>query len=185
MNYILCQKRQWPLIQERLNNFDDTSESDHEFIFELSVFKNWKSDSVEDLENMFENDFNSTKIPKVVSWHDKHDLQDVKEVLFDNYVRLKRIYDFEAANGSYPIMSNFETREYSKRCNFSDGNEEGADSNVDLAFIAVNANKPTSIRTKADLHWFEFLEFIVRIAYYKYKHTKRCSSLSSAVQTLI
>jgi len=34
MNWVLMEEWNWPLIQERLANFDDTSESDHEFIFE-------------------------------------------------------------------------------------------------------------------------------------------------------
>ena len=81
-------------------------------------------------------------------------------------------------------MSNYDAWEFSKKCNFYEGGEN-KESSFDLAFIAVNANKPMSIRSKADLHRFEFLEFIARIAFYKYKQPKICNSMSSAIEMLI
>ena len=123
MNYVDVAARAWrlqePLVPRDLEWAELAAPSDdEEEIFDKakSVFRNFKLDGEAVLRRAFENDWQLTKIPKLVK--DKEELAKVKNLLGSLYPRLKNLFLAEACDSAYPNVGLNDYAVWCRRCNF-------------------------------------------------------------------
>jgi hypothetical protein len=96
----------------------------------------------------------------------------VKDVLWENYARIKSLYLAIIVNSEYPVITwnDFtilvnKSKIVDKNCNLS---------TIDRVYIATNVSFNNNSNADRDLNRFEFLEIIVRLSICKYKDTGIC-----------
>ena len=110
MNYVEVPARGWKIESPMIDRdtewkglIDQEEDGDEVFDKGKSLFKNYKLDTPQLLEKMFENDFRLTKIPKIVK--DKDQLQKVKTSQLEHYAFIKNMYLALTCNSVYPAIN--------------------------------------------------------------------------------
>jgi hypothetical protein len=152
-----------------------------------SVFKDYKPDTIPLLNKCFEQDWEMTKIPRVIK--NAEELQKVKSFLKMNYRCIREIYKYYSAvsptgqvfsignNVFSDIMSNFDGIVDNNTLKLAD---------IDLEFVSTNAGPKTGNPRNPDrsLIRFQITEIFTRIALTKYFKTAVCASPLEAVTKL-
>ncbi len=90
MNEITVNKREW-IISEVRPRGKDGDELANKFDKNKSVFRQFREESEELLRKMFELDFSSSKMTRIIRNNDE-ELLKVKNLLWLNYNKIKNIY---------------------------------------------------------------------------------------------
>lgn len=177
MNYIDLEQRGWqigaPMVDrdtEWRDLADIGEEGETNFDKAKSVFKNFKIDSPQLLEKMFENDFRLTKIAKLVK--DKDQLAKVKAALLENYEYIKNTYLYLSFDSHYPCINQQDYIYWTQCCAFLD-KAHVQQAELDTQVIASTFKTDLSKRiecAKGEVLRFEFLEVVFRLAQLCYKH---------------
>ena len=123
MNYVEVPARGWKIESPMIDRdtewkglIDQEEDGDEVFDKGKSLFKNYKLDTPQLLEKMFENDFRLTKIPKIVK--DKDQLQKVKTSLLEHYAFIKNMYLALTCNSVYPAINQADYLYWIQMCRF-------------------------------------------------------------------
>lgn len=159
-------------------------EDDGRFRLERSVFRIYQEDSTAFLESLLRQDIKYSKI-KTLCKSDR-DFVQVSETLQKHYQSLKSIFLYYAANSTtYPALASREIQGIAVRSKLFDRNHLNLNT-LDRAIIATKVSgPPTRNPASRDLHRFEFMELIVRIAQVKYRDSKIALHLHEAIETLV
>ena len=128
------------------------------------MFRNFKLDTPQLLEKMFENDFKLTKIPKLVK--DKDQLQKVKTSLLENYAYIKNLFLVLTCDSQYPNINQADYLYWTSLCKFLE-KPHVQQAELDTQVIASTFKTDLSRRidsAKGEILRFEFLEVIVRLS---------------------
>ena len=144
-------------IKEVKNTFDKSK----------SVFKAFIEDTEVTRKIMFNNDKMHLKLPKIIK--NETALNQVYDVLQENFATLKEIFDATSAESSYPNIGWFDFNSFCDKCQVLDHKHLNK-ATLDICFVAVNVDEDDLDDNPAqELCRYEFLEVIVRMALYKYK----------------
>jgi len=150
---------------------------------EHSVFAQWREDTPIILSNCFKADTEKWKLSRFIK--DPKDLENVERVLWDNFVKIKRIFLAKAARSNFPTINWISFTEYCSQCQVVDDKGVRLDT-VDRAFIATNVElEKHEENPAAALQRYEFMEIIVRLADSKYKGTGVCATYAESVQKIL
>mmetsp|Transcript_4014 Transcript_4014/g.5330 ORF Transcript_4014/g.5330 Transcript_4014/m.5330 type:complete len:177 (-) Transcript_4014:1161-1691(-) len=105
LNRIVVGKRLMDIETVHVAKNDDDIEP--VFMKDRSVFKDYREDTHGFLERCFEQDFEFSKIPRTMKKgsNAEKELKEIKELLFENYVRIHNIFDFYSGSSAYPTLS--------------------------------------------------------------------------------
>ena len=96
------------------------------------------------------------------------------------YEKLKNVYlKLQSHSHSYPVVGVNDFTSFAQKTNILDKNLNLA--TLDRVFIATNVSF-NGIKNSAEreLHRYEFMEIVIRLAIQKYKETKICKTLVEA-----
>jgi len=185
MNEIEVAEKIWKVEDLALEKFGLDGE-DLKFDKNKSVFRLLKEDTEETLKKMFELDFSYTKINRVVK-NNEEELMKIKGILADNYARIKNIYLNSIINSDYPVLSLNDFTILCQKIKIVDKASINI-STIDRIFIATNVNfhnQAGTVNADRDLHRYEFLEILVRLALAKFKDTGVCKTPSEALEKFL
>lgn len=147
-------------IKEPKNSFDKNK----------SVFKNFTEDTPQTRKIMFSNDKKHLKLPRIIK--DEASLNEVYNVLLENFAVIKEIFDATSAASNYPNIGWLDFSNFCERCQLID-NRFLNRSAIDRCFIAVNVDfDDLDDNPQQELCRYEFFEIIVRMAMFKYQDLK-------------
>lgn len=106
-----------------------------------------------------------------------------RDFLKQNYAHFKLVYLELQYNSVYPFVNKLETASFCERALLIDSVLNT--SNCDLLFVSCNTTSKGSIKQKTGLLRCEFLEYIVRLANFKYVQTQQTPSYFEAVKKVI
>ena len=93
---------------------------------------------------------------------------EMKELLFDNYVALLNIFNYYSGMSDYPVMGWNDVNSFGHMTGLLEDNMIKM-SDYDLIFIGTNVVNHTYTKSEErTLQRYEFLEFLVRLAMYRY-----------------
>ena len=156
----------------------NTKSITRKFNKETSVFAQWKEDTLNSVDQTFKIDWEQTKIPKIIK--DFGDLHKTRDYLNQNYAFFKELYLNLQYNSVYPFVNKLETASFCERALLVDSVLNT--SNCDLLFVSCNTTNKGGIKQKTGLLRCEFLEYIVRLANFKYIQTNQVPTFYEAVK---
>ena len=101
----------------------------------------------------------------------------------ENYAYFKELYLELQYNSVYPFVNKIETGSFCERTLLVDDRLNTA--NCDLLFVSSNTTSKGGIKQKTGLIRCEFLEYIIRLANFKYIQTAQVSTYLEAVKIVI
>lgn len=104
MNRIVLGRRLLDI--ETVHIAKDVDDIEPVFMKDRSVFRDYREDTQNFLERCFEEDFAFSKIPRTIKKGSNFDkeIKDIKELLFEHYVRIYNIFDFYSGCSAYPTL---------------------------------------------------------------------------------
>jgi len=156
--------------------------------FPISIFRNFRADTPQLLDDCFRVDFDGTRISKLVKNAD--DLANVREILHSVYKQLKDCYKYYAAVGAPSDIWSIPLNTYTDFCS-SSGIIDGKVlklSDFDRIFIATytKSDKEKNHRNPdRALVRYQFLEGLLRIAEQKYLGSGQVSTYADAMNMLM
>ena len=130
------------------------------------------------IEQTFKIDYEQTKISKLIK--DPLDLVQTRDFLDENYAYFKELYLNSQYNSVYPFVNKLETASFCERALLVDSVLNT--SNCDLLFVSCNTTNKGGIKQKTGLLRCEFLEYIVRLANFKFIQTGTTATFLQAVK---
>eukprot|EP00347_Sterkiella_histriomuscorum_P011119 403373687 len=181
MNEIIINKRDWAIsdVQPRTK---DSNDPYNRFDKSRSVFRNFRDDDEELLRKIFELDFSYSKIARIIK-NNEEELQNVKELFWSNYIRLRNIYLTLILNSEYPIITWNDFTIFCNKCKVVDKNISL--SIIDTIYIATNVSLNNNQNADRDLSRYEFLEILLRLANEKYKKSGQVTTYTQALQRFL
>ena len=169
---------------------------------ERSVFAPWKQDTPRLLADAFELDWSHTKVPKIVKNQEDVSRKDsvypryirvvnplfslqlaaLKGYLQSHYEFIKECYLELQYNSVYPFVNKIELASFCEKAKLIDERLNMA--NCDLLFVSCNSNS-SGIKAKTGLIRCEFLEYLVRLANFKYLQTGQVTTFLDAAKIVI
>ena len=150
---------------------------------ELSIFKNWKTDTEKDIEQCLLEDFQYWKVPNLCR-KDTYDLQKCQEVVHKYYDKLKHVYISLISGSEYPYIGQINFGKFCTRCGIVD--KSCPMDVIDRAFIATNFEiEDMDDNPDGSLQRFEFIEILFRIADVKFKANGKVSTYHEAFERLL
>ena len=141
----------------------------------------WKEDTAKSIQQAFTIDWENTKISKLIK--DSVDLMRTREFMAQNYDLVKQIYLEMQYNSVYPFVNKLETASFCERAKLVD--EVLNTSNCDLLFVSSTSAGTRGIKQKTGLVRCEFLEYIVRLANFKYVQSGKVQKYHEAVKIVM
>lgn len=127
-------------------------------------------------------DLSYSKIARIIKNNDS-ELQSVKDLIWDNYSRLRNIFLTLILNSEYPIIT---WNDFTILCNKCKVVDKICNlSIIDTIYIATNVSLNNNQNADRDLSRYEFLEIIVRLANEKFKKTGMVQTYSQALQRFL
>lgn len=151
------------------------------FDISKSIFRSFKVENEEYLRKAFELDFKYTKIKKIFK-SNVNECENVKNLLWKHYEKIKNIYLTNMLGSDYPVVSWNDFTLFCNKCKIPDKTCNLA--TIDRIFIATNVSTNGS-KGSRDQERYEFLEILVRLANNKYKDTGLAPSASEALRKLL
>ena len=152
-----------------------------QFCKEKSVFAPWKEDTPATILKAFHIDWENTRIAKLIK--DPSDLMNTRDWLEANYAFIKELYIELQYNSVYPFVNKLETGLFCDKAQLLDDRLKTA--TCDLLFVSSNTNSREGVKSKSGLIRCEFLEYLVRLANFKYIQTQQAPTFCDAVRILI
>ena len=147
------------------------------------MFYNFTEDTDDHLRQMLEQDLNYGKFSIMI--RKEEDKIAVKEVLLQYYLQIKNIFLHIASTSQYPCISSSDYMAFCKRSKIID-NEVISAATLERTLSQTNFSKnPHKNSADRELHRYEFVEIIVRIALEKFCATKVCKNAQGAVEKLL
>ncbi|CDW72567.1 UNKNOWN [Stylonychia lemnae] len=181
MNEIIINKREW-IISDVQPRDKDGKGAASKFDKMRSVFRNFREDSEETLRKMFELDFASSKISRIIKNNDD-ELGLVRELIWNNYNKLRQTFLTLILTSEYPIITWNDFTIFCNKCKVVD--KICNLSIIDTIYIATNVSLNNNQNSDRDLSRFEFLEILLRLANEKYKKTGVFNSYAPALQKFL
>ena len=170
-------------IHEKVNRF---KVQQRVFKKENSVFKEWKEDTQNMVDTMYQDDIKWWKIGRFIK--DEDDRLRVEKLIWKNFAKIKKIFTSLISQSSYPNIGQIDFGNFCEVCKIMDGKVVNL-STVDRAFIAANVavdgQKLSDDNPTNALSRFEFLEILVRLAQFKFVNSGVCSTYEEAMQKLL
>lgn len=161
-----------------------TGDEEVVFIKDRSVFKDYKDDNKVFLRKCFDQDIAYSKILRTVKGAED-ELEDIKEILFKNFVKLNNIFLYYIGISTYPTIGMNDFTSWAKNCNLVDEKWINLAA-LDRILITTNVALHGLISSaERDLNRYEFLEILVRLANALYKESKVCPTTSTALLKLL
>lgn len=159
------------------------SENDGVFMKDRSIFKDFIESTPTRLKKAFDEDVGFGKIARTCK-NDPVEMQKICDYLLPHYERITNIYHFYIGISSYPTIATNELTSFAQKCNLLDKYVNL--SALDRIIITTNVNAH-NLKSSAerDLHRYEFLEIIVRLANAKFKETGQVKSTIEALEKLL
>lgn len=157
------------------------------FMKERSVFRDYREDTQPFLRKCFEEDFAFGKIPRCVKkgMEQEAEIEKIKELLFEHYVRLCNIFDFYAGTSAYPAISMNDFTSFANHCKILDHDRMKL-ADLDLILVATCVSQHQYVNSASlEQTRYEFFEMIVRVADYAYKQTKICKTLVQSIEKVL
>ena len=143
------------------------AEEEDIFNKDRSVFKNYIEDTHKFLLECLNEDIWFGKIEKIFK-KDVEEFQAIKAFFHENYKKLINIFDFYSGISDYPVINMMDVTSFSHKCNILDPNYLKL-ADHDLILIATNVTHHQYLKSEErNLQRYEFLEFLLRIAIYRY-----------------
>ena len=177
MNEIFINKRDWTISDVQPRDKDGKGAA-QKFDKLRSVFRNFREDTEEVLRKMFELDFASSKISRIIKNNDD-ELGQVREIFWANYSKLKQTYLTLILTSEYPIITWNDFTIFCNKCKVVD--KVCNLSIIDTIYIATNVPLIATQSSDRDLSRYEFLEILIRLANEKYKKTGICPSYATSL----
>ena len=137
MNEIYIEPRTW-----KITDFDigEVAGVKKKLTFDVSksIFKAFKLENEDLLKKIFEMDFKYTKIKKIFK-NNPQECENVKNLLWKNYAKLKNIYLTNILSSEYPVISWNDFSIFCNKCKIPD--KACNLSTIDRVFIATNVNQ--------------------------------------------
>jgi len=149
-----------------------------------SVFKDYRDDNVAHLKKCFEQDVEFSKLPRLFK-KEQDEFKQVKECLFVHYEKIINIFAFYVGISSYPTISLNDFTSFAHYTKILDNKYINLAS-LDLLFVATNVSANKFINSaERDFNRYEFIEFIVRAAIFRFKDTKLADTTVKAINMLL
>eukprot|EP00347_Sterkiella_histriomuscorum_P002614 403367462 len=147
-----------------------------------SVFKDWKEDTPQTINQMLDDDMKYWKCHRFIK--EENDKIACEKIIRQNAVLLKKIFMTEVCNSGFPNISWIDFSNYCEKCKIFDKNI--LLSTIDRIFIATNVEleKNDDNPDKA-LQRYEFYEILVRIAQSKFKDPGICPTYAEGLNKLL
>ena len=171
MNFVEVPERGWKIDKPMLDRdtewreiADQVEDGAHSFDKQRSVFRPFKFDTPQLLEEMFHNDIKLTKIPSKIK--DKDQLDKVKTALLELYPKIKNMFLVLSCDSQYPAVNKQDFDVWALSCRFQDRpNVDEAKINLQReGSIVKNENTKRIETAKNEMLRFQFLECIFRLA---------------------
>ena len=114
----------------------------------------------------------------------EEDKRDLKNCILKHYLMIKNTFLLIAANSNYPTISLNDYTAFINRSNLYDKHLTLAAVDINLAATNVSTN-PFKNSSERELHRYEFIEVIVRLANSKYREPKIIKNLPVAVDEIL
>jgi hypothetical protein len=145
---------------------------------ERSVWKDFQEDTDEFLWKMLMQDLEYGKLMSIKEIKENKDA--VIKCISKLYPKIKNIFLFLASNSSYPTLSFNDTTEFIRRSQLFGKFLSLA--RMDQLMIKTNqSNNKYKHKAERELHRYEFVEFIVRLAQSVYRESKRKATIISSI----
>jgi hypothetical protein len=150
----------------------------------ISLFKRYKLDDQETLDECFEFDWTHSRIPKMIK--KEKNLEDLKKTLQNYYPIIRESYKTLSSysGGDLPCIGTNTMTDLLSTCKVFDQNYSITDFGVNWNTVLVQTVKNQQFNPGNALIRYEFLEILVRIAFDKYCRTKLTSTLTEALNFL-
>lgn len=177
-------------VEKRLEDIEavytakDGEEDEAVFMKDRSVFKLYREDSQIFLSQCFEEDIQFSKIIKTISKKAdvENEFADIKDKLFEHYVRIINVFDYYSGISNYPTISMNDFTSFSSACKILDHNYVNLAA-LDLLLVAtcVSINQWVNSAEK-DLQRYEFVEMVVRVGNFRYKESGLVKTTAEAIE---
>ncbi|CAD8184428.1 unnamed protein product [Paramecium pentaurelia] len=175
--------------QEDLIYIPDVIENKSIWSFPISLFKDWKKDTEEMLDKCFSNDWNLSRITKLVK--DENDRNACYEFLRQNYQQIKDTYKHFACLspiGDVWAISSLINLQLLSQIKLTEMNEKGIikQQDMELKYLATisGTEKGNFRKPERGMVRFQFLEMWIRIAEDKYIRNGIAKSFEEALKWL-
>jgi len=108
---------------------------ERKFRYESSCFRTWKQDDAMVTQKCFSHDFRYWKCKRFIK--EKHDYEDLCNVVKDNYLFLKNTFIVLSCNSIWPYVDRNDFTIFARKCNFLE-NPPVLQATIDRLYIAVN-----------------------------------------------
>jgi len=154
--------------------------------FFKSVFKDYRPDNQQVLNDCFEYDWSCWKIPKLIK--DENELEELKKLIKSHYKAFREAYKYLGAinpAGLYPSIGSNVLTELIANCNSLVDNQTLNLSDIDLEFVATNAGTKNNPRhPERQLVRYQLMEYFVRVAKTKFIKNKICDNIIQAFRKI-
>ena len=102
------------------------------------MFRDYREDNQSWLRKCFDEDWQFGKITRTINKKADFEKEEaaIKEILFDEYVRIVNIFDYYSGRSSYPTISMNDFTSFANECNILDHNYIGLAA-LDLLLVAT------------------------------------------------
>lgn len=113
-------------------------EEEEVFMKDRSVFRDYRDDTQAHLRKCWEEDFYFSKIPRVVKKGQDHEaeVQAIKDVIFEHYVRIMNIFLYYSGMSNYPTIGWNDITSFASKCKILD-HEHIKNADLDLIVVAT------------------------------------------------
>jgi len=155
------------------------------FMKDRSVFKDYREDNEVWLKKCFEFDINYGKIGKFMK-KDPYTFERIKDCMFQHYAKLLDIFDFYSGTSDFPRISYNDITSFSNHTGILDQNYINLAA-FDLLLVATNVVDGHKFKVSAEnnICRYEFLEFIIRTAMFRYMEKDNIRDHVLAIDTFI
>mmetsp|Transcript_32654 Transcript_32654/g.40454 ORF Transcript_32654/g.40454 Transcript_32654/m.40454 type:complete len:157 (+) Transcript_32654:166-636(+) len=141
----------------------------------------WKELTAQQVLQAFDIDIENTRLGKIIK--NPEDLALTIKFLRDNYSYITDCYLELQYNSVYPFVNKIELSNFAEKAKLIDANLNMA--NCDLLFVSAHDNKKGGIKQKTGLIRCEFLEYLVRLAAFKYVQTNTLKTYHESIKKVI
>ena len=141
------------------------------FSKEKSVFKDWRLDKLDKLQEGFLHETQFWKVPNLIK--DTEQVAQITNFMKSEIEFLKTAFIIRSSQSHFPVIKTLSFNHMIQNCQIYEQQFEST--TVDRIFIAVTKNTDPELRGKIpdkDMSRMHFYEAIVRVAYYKFKHAQ-------------
>lgn len=151
-----------------------------------SILKEWHPDSQSTYRRCIEHDEENWKIENTQFIKDPQDYAMLRALIVKHFGTLKDVFLHIASKDEFPTIEMFGTEEFSKHMGLIDG-KHVKKKDINRMFIAANVSDKDNEHSNPvnALVRYEFIEFLVRMAKYKYKEAGMVATTAESFERLM